>query len=257
MAKRKDTVIVTGSTGFIGSALVNSFADRFALVGLDRAATRQPPPAAECVCIDLTSEDAVAAGLARVRTAYGARLASVIHLAAYFDLTGERNPLYEKITVGGTEKLLRALKQFEVEQFVFMSSMLAHKGGRPGDIIDEDWPLESNLPYRTSKIETERLIHEQHGAIPVVYARPAGVYDDLGRNAFLANQIARIYEEDPTGHVYPGDLLTGQSFLHLEDLTDAVGRLIDRRKKLPTELALLLGEPEVMGYGELQAEIGG
>ncbi|MER8869682.1 hypothetical protein NKI04_07010 [Mesorhizobium sp. M0814] len=46
MAKRKDTVIVTGSTGFIGSALVNSFADRFALVGLDRAATRQPPPAA-------------------------------------------------------------------------------------------------------------------------------------------------------------------------------------------------------------------
>ncbi|MER9252210.1 NAD-dependent epimerase/dehydratase family protein [Mesorhizobium sp. M0598] len=256
MAKRKDTVIVTGSTGFIGSALVNSFADRFALVGLDRAATRQPPPAAECVCIDLTSEDAVAAGLARVRTAYGARLASVIHLAAYFDLTGERNPLYEKITVGGTEKLLRALKQFEVEQFVFMSSMLAHKAGRPGDIIDEDWPLESNLPYRTSKIETERLIHEQHGAIPVVYARPAGVYDDLGRNAFLANQIARIYEEDPTGHVYPGDLRTGQSFLHLEDLTDAVARLIDRRKKLPTELALLLGEPEVMGYGELQAEIG-
>lgn len=256
MAKRKETVIVTGSTGYIGSALINSLAGRFSLIGLDRAATRQPPPAAECICIDLTSEDSIAAGLQRVRTAYGTRIASVIHLAAYFDLTGEPNPLYEEITVRGTEKLLCALQPFEVEQFVFVSSMLAHKAGRPGDVINEDSPLESDLPYRASKIEAERLIHKQHGPIPVVYLRPAGVYDDLCRNAFLANQIARIYEEDPTGHVYPGDLRTGQSFLHLEDFADAVARLIERREKLPAEVALLLGEPEAIGYGEMQAEIG-
>lgn len=256
MAEHKATVIVTGSTGFIGSALISSLADRYSLVGLDRAATRQPPPAAECICIDLTSEEAIAAGLQRVRAAYGVRIASVIHLAAYFDLTGEPNPLYDEITVRGTQKLLRALQSFEVEQFVFGSSMLAHKAGRPGDLITEDSPLESDLPYRASKIEAERLIHKQHGPIPVVYLRPAGVYDDLCHNAFLANQIARIYEKDPTGHVYPGDLRTGQSFVHLEDVTDAIARLVERRKKLPSELALLLGEPEVIGYGELQAEIG-
>jgi len=118
MAQHKDVVIVTGSTGFIGSALINRFADQFRLIGLDRAATHQPPPAAECVCIDLTSEEAIAAGLRRVRTAYGPRIASVVHLAAYFDLTGEPNPLYKEITVRGTEKLLRALQSFEVEQFV-------------------------------------------------------------------------------------------------------------------------------------------
>lgn len=256
MPEYKDTIIITGSTGFIGSALINKFADRFALIGLDRAATHQPPPAAECVCIDLASEEAVAAGLRRVRTAYGSRIASVIHLAAYFDLTGEPNPLYDEITVRGTGKLLRALQTFEVEQFVFASSMLAHKAGRFGDVINEDRPLLSNLPYRASKIDAERLIHDQHGPIPVVYLRPAGVYDDLCRNAFLANQIARIYERDSTGLVYPGDLRTGQSFLHLEDLTEAVSRLIERRKELPSELALLLGEPEAIGYGDLQAEIG-
>ena len=256
MAEHHDTVIVTGSTGFIGSALINKFAGRFALIGLDRATAHQPPPAAECVCIDLTSEEGVAAGLRRVRTAYGNRIASVIHLASYFDLTGEPNPLYGQITVRGTEKLLRALQSFEVEQFVFASSMLAHKAGRPGDVINEDSPLQSNLPYRASKIEAERLIHEQHGPIPVVYLRPAGVYDDLCRNAFLANQVAWIYEKNPIGHLYPGDLRTGQSFLHLDDLTDAVLRLIKGRKELPPELALLLGEPEVIGYGDLQAEIG-
>lgn len=201
-------------------------------------------------------EEAIEAGLRRVRTAYGSRIASVVHLAAYFDLTGEPNPLYEQITVHGTEKLLHGLQSFDVEQCVFASSMLAHRAGRPGEVINEDSPLESNLPYRTSKIETERLIHEQHGTIPIVYLRPAGVYDDLCRNTFLANQIARIYEDAPTGHVYPGDLRTGQSFLHLEDLTDAVLLLIERRKEFPPELALLLGEPEAIGYGELQAEIG-
>jgi hypothetical protein len=46
MAGRKNTVIVTGSTGFIGSAIINKLAGRFALIGLDRAMTRQPPPAA-------------------------------------------------------------------------------------------------------------------------------------------------------------------------------------------------------------------
>jgi len=93
------------------------------------------------------------------------QIASVIHLASYFDLTGEPNPLYDEIAVHGTEKLLRAVQSFEVEQFVFASSMLAHKAGQRGNVISEDSPLQSNLPYRTSKIKAEHLIHEQHGPL--------------------------------------------------------------------------------------------
>jgi nucleoside-diphosphate-sugar epimerase len=67
MAEHQDTVIVTDSTGFIGSALINRFAGRFALIGLDRATAHQPPPAAECVCIDLTSEQGVADHCRRIQ----------------------------------------------------------------------------------------------------------------------------------------------------------------------------------------------
>jgi nucleoside-diphosphate-sugar epimerase len=105
MAECNDTIIVTGSAGFIGSALIKKFARRFALVGLDRLTTYRPQPMVDCIHIDLTLEDSIAAGLQRVRTAYGSRIASVIHLPAYFDLTGEPNPLYDEITVHGTEKL--------------------------------------------------------------------------------------------------------------------------------------------------------
>src|SRR5262245_21157131 len=174
-----DVIVITGSSGFIGSEVIHRLAGRYALVGFDRAVARQPPPAAECVCIDLTSEKAIAAALDRVRTAYGARLASVIHLAAYFDLTGQPNPLYDQITVQGTQKLLHALQSFEVEQFVFASTMLVHASTRPSQPINEASPLDFRFPYRESKIRTERLIHEQRGSIPAVFVRPAGVYDDL------------------------------------------------------------------------------
>jgi len=46
----------------------------------------------------------------RIRYAYGERIASGIHLAAYYDFSGEPSPLYDEITVRGTERLLRALQ---------------------------------------------------------------------------------------------------------------------------------------------------
>lgn len=251
-----DVVVVTGSSGFIGSALVKRLAERYRVVGLDRAVSPHPPAEAECICVDLTDDSSVEAAFRRVRIAYGSGLASVVHLAAYFDLTGEPNPKYEAVTVKGTERVLRALKDFDVEQFVFTSTMLVHAATRPGQPIREDSPFDPQLPYRESKIRTERLIHDQRGSIPAVILRPAGVYDDGGHSAFLAQQIARIYEREPTAHVYPGDLTTGQSYLHLDDFTDAIVRAIDRRESLPPEIAILLGEAQVMSYDELQRTIG-
>jgi nucleoside-diphosphate-sugar epimerase len=256
MAERRDTLIVTGSSGFIGEALLSTLAASFEVIGLDRSQPKQLPSEASFEQIDLTSDESVNRVFVKIRKRQRDSISSVIHLAAYFDLTGEPDPRYEQITVRGTERLLRELQSVDIEQFIFASSMLVHRGARPGQLIDEDWPLESSLPYRASKIKTERLIHAQRGQIPVVYLRPAGIYDDLCHNAFRAHQIARIYENDLTAHVYPGDLRTGQSPLHLADLIDAVSRLIARRKTLPPELPLLLGEPEVMGYGNLQSEIG-
>jgi 3-beta hydroxysteroid dehydrogenase/isomerase family len=102
------------------------------------------------VCIDLTSEHGVDGAFERVRIAYGTHIAWVIHLAAYYDLTGEPSPLYEEITVGGTERLLKHLKDFSVGQFVFTSTMLVHAGAKPGQRINEEWPLDPKLPWKAS-----------------------------------------------------------------------------------------------------------
>lgn len=254
---KRGVVLITGASGFIGSALIRRLGQNYRVVGLDRAGPPDPPPPAEAVDFDLSTDKAVADALEEVRRRYGSRIASVIHLAAYYDVSGEPNPLYDKITVEGTRRLIDALQGFEVEQFIYASTMLVHKAtGRPDKRINENSPIAPSWAYPESKVRTEAVLRGHHKNIPVVFLRLAGVYDDDGRSPFLAEQIARIYEHRLTSHFYPGMLCAAQSFIHRDDLADAVERLVDRRKQLPSELPLLLGEPDPPGYAEIQDIVG-
>ncbi|MES2326231.1 MAG: NAD-dependent epimerase/dehydratase family protein [Pseudomonadota bacterium] len=252
----KPIVLVTGGSGFIGSALIKKLSERYTAVALDR-----PNPDAgqrkDHVDVDLGDDASVREALEQVRSRYGERIASVVHLAAYYDITGDPNPLYDKITVQGTRRLIDGLKDFKLEQFVFASTMLVHRPTHEPDTqINEDSPIGPTWAYPQSKIETERLLRDRHGDVPLVLLRIAGAYDDLGHSPFIAQQIARIYEHRITAHVYPGMLCTAQSFVHLDDLTDAIVRVIERRKELPDELPLLIGEEDALEYEEEQDIIG-
>lgn len=256
MESQRDIILITGSSGLLGSASVRTLADRFRVVGFDREGYPHPPPQAECVCVDLTSESSIKDGLSRLRHGYGERIASVIHLAAYYDFSGEPSPLYEELTVRGTERLLRALRDFAVDQFVFSSTMLVHAPCEPRQRIDEDWPLEPKWDYPQSKVKTEELIRAERGDISAVILRIAGVYDDRCHSIPLAHQMQRIYERRLTSRVFPGDISHGQAFIHLDDVVEAISHAIRLRAGLPSELVLLLGEPETLSYGELQHEFG-
>ena len=249
----KEIVLVTGSSGYLGGAIIRRLADRYTVVGLDRPGGKVPPECARQIEFDLGSDESVREALEKVRSQFGDRIASVVHLAAYYDITGDPNPLYDKITVQGTRRLIEGLQDFEVEQFVFASTILVHQPTKlPEQRITEDSPLAPSWPYPESKLKTEELLRARRGDIPVVFLRIAGVYDDMGHSAFLAEQIAGVYEHRTTAHLYPGMLCAAQSSIHLDDLTDAVAGLVERRRELPAELPLLIGEPEALGYAEIQ-----
>lgn len=257
MSASHETVMVTGSSGFIGSAVVERLAKEFVIVGLDRPGAPHPPPVAECVDIDLSSVESVDEALKMVRQRHGNHVLSVVHLAAYYDFSGAPSPLYDEITVRGTDRLLGALRrEFWVGQFVFSSTMLVHRPCQLGERINEDWPLDPRWPYPQSKVDTERLLVERHGAIPLVLLRIAGVYDDYCHSIPIAHQMQRIYERWMTSRVFPGDTSHGQSFLHLDDLVDAICLTVERRASLPAETTLLLGEPTTLSYDELQHTFG-
>ncbi len=248
----KPLIIVSGSSGLIGTSLIHKLAKDYQIVGLDNVGYPFPPPQAECVCFDITSDESSKRAFARIRYAYGNRIASVIHLAAYYSFSTESSPLYDKITVKGTERLLRFLQDFEVQQFLFSSSMLVYKPSPPGQKIDEKWPLEPKWDYPKSKVATENLIHAGRGNIPTVILRVAGVYNEEGNSIPITNQIQRIYEKQITARLYPGDTSHGSTYIHLDDLVDAIVKAIENREELPEEVILNIGEDETLSYKELQ-----
>ena len=246
-------VLVTGAGGNLGKTLAASLGEGYRVVGLDLKAQQTPFPILQA---DFASASSINLALHQLRDAFGARIASVVHLVAYFDFSNADDPRYQAVNVEGTRHLLRALQAFEVEQFIYASTMLVHAPCRPGERIDESQPIDPRWAYPKSKAAAEEVVRQEHGRIPFVNLRLAGVYDDRSLVPTMAQQFARIYERDMQSYFYSGSTLVGQSMLHRDDMLDAFRRTIDRRKILPADAAILVGEADAIGYDALQDRLG-
>ncbi|MBP0437067.1 vitamin K epoxide reductase family protein [Tianweitania sediminis] len=253
MKDERKLLLITGASGNIGRSLAAALGRNYRIVGLDRTTGKTDYPVLE---VDLTDDASVAQAMATVRKEHGAQIASVIHLAAFFDFSGEDKPAYRSVNVEGSRRLLKELQSFQVEQFLYSGTMLVHKAGEPGQIIDESQPIEPGWAYPKSKAEAEEAIRDERGAIPVVFLHLAGLYDRTTSVPTFANQIARIYERDPQSHLYSGSTEAGQAMVHREDMIDAFVRAVDRRATLGEEAVILVGEPETIGYDDLQDRLG-
>ena len=246
-------VIITGAAGNLGQTLARALSDSYRVMGLDRKAQGGPFPVLQA---DFSSAASIDLALHKLREAHGTKIASVVHLVAYFDFSNADDPRYQSVNIDGTRHLLRALQAFEVEQFVYGSTMLVHAPCRPGERIDESHPIGPRWAYPRSKAAAEAAVQQEHGAIPYVNLRLAGVYDERSLVPTMAQQFARIYERDVQSYFYSGSTLVGQAMLHRDDMLDAFRRTIDRRHALPPQSAILVGEADAMGYDALQDRLG-
>ncbi|MBI2784991.1 MAG: NAD-dependent epimerase/dehydratase family protein [Legionella longbeachae] len=245
----KPIVLITGSSGNIGTALTTSLKKDYRIIGFDRE------KGSADIIMDLTSESSINQAFQTFKKNYGTKIAAVIHLAAYFDFTGEDTPLYEEVNVKGTKKLLQKLQDFEVERFIYASTMLVHEPGKPGEKINEYTPLGPKWVYPESKAEAEKVIEEHHGHIPYLILRLAGLYDDSSCVPTLAHQIKRVYERSFKSYLYAGNIEAGQSFIHKEDLLRLFKKSIKNRNDLSKKEIILAGEPDVVNYKQMQQYI--
>ncbi|HSX13732.1 MAG TPA: NAD(P)-dependent oxidoreductase [Chlamydiales bacterium] len=251
----KELIIVTGSSGRIGTQVVKRLGQENPIVGFELLKAIYASEKEELIPVDMGSEESVVQAFTHIKNFYGTKIKSVIHLAAYYSFSEQHSPKYDQITVKGTERLLKELKNFEVEQFIFTSTMLVHAPTKPGMPIVEEAPIHPTWDYPLSKAQTEKIIHELRGSIPTVILRIAGVYDDGCNSIPISHQIQRIYEKKLISRLFAGNIHHGACFVHMDDVVNAITLAVQKRKELPPETVLLIGEDKTLSYDAMQREI--
>ncbi len=161
-------VLVTGSAGFIGGALVERLRAQGTRVA---GADLRDGPLVD-LHFDVTDDEAVR----KVFEVHRPRI--VVHAAAIVDDRGDP-ALFETVNVGGTRRMLEAARSAGCRRFVQLSSIAA-LGVTPGKNTDVDSPLidDTGSPYFDTKARSERIARSfmDGGAMEVVVVRPGDVY---------------------------------------------------------------------------------
>ncbi|HEY8158695.1 MAG TPA: NAD(P)-dependent oxidoreductase [Methylobacter sp.] len=170
----KDIILNTGISDFLGLSLSKALTQDYYIVGLDRDCATDLDSESEsfkrmpCIPCDLTSDKSVKEAMDELQRRFEKLIVSVIHLSGYYGFTGEPNALYEEDNVNGTRRLLQALQDFDVEQFIYASTMLVHAPSEPGvPINNEDWPLQPKWPYPQSKLEMKQVVQNENGSFTI------------------------------------------------------------------------------------------
>jgi nucleoside-diphosphate-sugar epimerase len=103
-------IAVTGASGFLGRLLVQLLRRRHTVVALDRRplieAEMAGHPNVEWYQVDLADREGLEGTIACIRAGGGADV--MIHLAAYYDFTGDEHPEYQRTNVDAMRFLLEA-----------------------------------------------------------------------------------------------------------------------------------------------------
>lgn len=257
----KPLVVVTGAAGLIGSALIEALTGDYRVAALD-VEKRPGSSRAQWIECDLTSDRSTSRAFESLPLQEGETIASVVHLAGYYDFTGEPSPLYRSLTVEGTRRVLQQLtrlresKGVSCQQFVFSSTLLVMSPANEGERLTESSPTRAEWDYPRSKLRAETVIASERGPVPATILRIGGVYDDDCHSIPIAQQIRRIYEKRLESHFFPGNPEHAQSFVHLDDLVRCLRLTIALRTARRGCEVFLIGEPESPSYEELQENLG-
>jgi len=185
------TVAVTGSTGFLGSALVRNLAAQgFDIVALARAsADRRPLSDLNITWVegDVTEPDSLS-GFAE-----GADW--LVHAAGMLGQAGVPEHVYQRLHVDGTRNVLKVAGH--CQRILLVSSPGVLGPIKEGPAADEKRALAPSNPYERSKADAEKvaLAFAREG-LPIIIGRPEFVYGPGDRHVlglFRAVQQGRFF----------------------------------------------------------------
>jgi UDP-glucose 4-epimerase len=242
-------VAVTGASGNVGTALLRRLTDPASGVAEVRGmARRQPPDIAPYSGVRWHLTDLGETASEEDLSGFVEGVDAVVHLAWALQ-PGRRPDDLRRVNVEGSLRVARAAVAAGVGQFVHMSSIGAYAGGAVGQRVTEDWPTTGvpSAQYSRDKSEAERVVRgvmTRHPGTTFTVVRPTLVLQpeagsEIGRY-FLGPLLfgaARLLP-GAVARLLPLPLPTvAVSFVHADDVADAIERMLDRRAPGPFNVA--------------------
>lgn len=254
-------VLVTGSSGYVGSVLCPIFEEHgHEVVGLDTGYYDGCDFGAyhgERQRITLDVRD--------VEPRHLEGFDAVVHLAALSnDPLGDLSPeLTHEINHHGTVRVARAAKEAGVPRFVFASSCSMYGASDADALLAEDAPLRPLTAYAESKVRSEEALRELDGdGLTTVSMRNATVYGVSPRlrlDIVLNNLAAWSHV---TGKIrLLSDGMSWRPLLHVRDLAKVAVRMVEAPSELVAGRAFNVGSAAqnylVRDLAEVLAEVTG
>lgn len=247
-----DTILITGVTGFVGSAVARVFANAgYRVRGMARASSDRTNLAefpGEIVTGDLADKASLIAALKGVE--------GLAHVAADYRLWTP-NPADIILSNGmGTRNIMEAALETGVKRIVYTSSVATLKNlpDRPSDETHPAAPETAIGGYKKSKTVAERLVEKMvaEQGLPAVIVQPS---TPIGPRDVKPTPTGRIIVDAANGRM-PAYVETGLNLVHVDDV--ARGHLLALEKGEIGRRYILGGDDVPLGamLAEVDAQLG-
>jgi len=221
---RGDRVLVTGGSGFVGSAVAHALAARgyavSALVRPSSPRTNLAGLACEIVEGDMTDAGSLIRALDGVRYLF--------HVAADYRLWARDPDEIMRNNLQGTRNVMDAARMCGTERVVYTSSVATLKP-LAGAAADETSRLEARDAigaYKQSKIAAQHLVETMvaEEGLPAVIVSPS---TPVGPRDIRPTPTGRIIVEAASGRM-PGFVDTGLNVVHVDDVAEGHIQALER-----------------------------
>ncbi|MEK7100441.1 MAG: NAD(P)-dependent oxidoreductase [Patescibacteria group bacterium] len=191
-------ILVTGSSGFLGSSLIKKLKDN--VVQYDQNHN------------SLETLDNIELLKLKLRD-----IDVVYHLAG---ISNPNSPDLYNVNVTGTKNLTEVIKDLKQNtRIVFSSTFGVYKTPEKGDMINEDFPINPRNEYGRSKLEAEKLLLKNDKNIIIRLSNIYGTNMLHGKHSVVANFIDSILNKKPV-KVFEKDAT--RDFIYIDDVVDSL-----------------------------------
>jgi hopanoid-associated sugar epimerase len=243
-----DFILVTGATGFVGSAVLRALAangERLRVLARPASDRRNlEGVACEIAEGDMTDPASVGRAMAGVRQLY--------HVAADYRLWAKDPRELKRANLCGTSAVMEAALAAGVERIVYTSSVATLRAADAATIVDETAPLaeaEAIGAYKQSKVAAERLVERMvaESGLPAIIVNPS---TPIGPRDVKPTPTGRMVLEAAQGKI-PAFVDTGLNLVHVDDV--AAGHLAAMERGRVGERYVLGGQD--LALRDMLAEI--